>query len=67
MADSMAWNDWESSRRKSERRGGPQVAMKGLAEVLRVESPELTMKREPQKPPKLRYTALGQNMSASTA
>jgi hypothetical protein len=49
-----AWNDCESSRRSSERRGGPHVAMKGLADVSRVERPEPTMKRLPQKPPKLR-------------
>jgi len=62
----MAWNDCESSRRNSERRGGPQVAMNGFAEVSRVESPEPTMKREPQKPPKDRYTAEGQNIRAPT-
>ena len=49
-----AWTDCESSRRNSESLGGPQVAMKGLADVSRVERPEPTMKREPQKPPKER-------------
>ena len=52
MTEPMAWKDWDSSRRNSDSRGGPQVAMKGLAEVSRVERPEPTMKREPQKPPK---------------
>lgn len=52
MTEPTAWKDCESSRRNSERRGGPQVAMKGLALVSRVESPEPTIKREPQKPPK---------------
>lgn len=54
MTEPTAWKDWESSRRNSERRGGPQVAMKGFAAVSRVERPEPTMKREPQKPPKER-------------
>lgn len=66
LTEPMAWNDCESSRRNSERRGGPQVAMKGFAEVSRVESPEPTIKREPQKPPKDRYTAEGQNIRAPT-
>jgi hypothetical protein len=40
--------------------------MNELAEVSRVDSPEPTMKREPQKPPKDRYTAEGQNIRAPT-
>lgn len=40
--------------------------MNGLAEVSRVESPEPTMKREPQKPPNDLYTAEGQNIRAPT-
>lgn len=67
MTEPMAWNDCESSRRNSERRGGPHVAMKGLADVSRVESPEPTMNSEPQKPPNDLYTADGQNIRAPTA
>jgi hypothetical protein len=40
-----AWNDCESSRRNSDSRGGPQVAMKGFADVSSVESPDPTMKQ----------------------
>lgn len=42
------------------------AAMKGLAEVSRVERPEPRMRRLPQKPPNERYTAEGQNMRAPT-
>ena len=51
MTEPTAWKDWLSSRRNSERRGGPQVAMNGLA---RADKPDPTMKRLPQTPPKLR-------------
>ena len=40
--------------------------MKGFAEVSSVERPEPTIKREPQKPAKERFTAEGQNMRAPT-
>ena len=66
MTEPIAWKDWESSRRNSDNRGGPQVAMNGFADVSRVERPEPTMKREPQKPAKDLFTAEGQNMSAPT-
>ena len=46
-----AWTDCDSSSRNSDSLGGPQVAMNGLAEVSRVDRPEPTMNREPQKPP----------------
>lgn len=48
--DPTAWKAWESSRRNSERRGGPHVAMKGLADVSSVLSPDPTMNKLPQKP-----------------
>ncbi len=66
MTEPMAWKDWESSRRNSDSRGGPQVAMNGFAEVSRVERPEPTMKREPQKPANERWMADGQNIRAPT-
>ena len=46
--------------------GGPHTAMYGLADVSSVESPDPTMNMEPQKPPKERLTADGQNMRAPT-
>lgn len=52
MTEPTAWNDWDSSRRNSESRGGPQVAMKGFADVSSVLSPLPTMNRLPQNPPK---------------
>ena len=52
MALSMASKDSESSRRDSEKRGGPQVAVKRLAAVSSVDKAESTMKCEPQNPPK---------------
>ena len=62
----MAWKAWARLRRISLYLGGPQVAMKGFAEVSRVERPEPTMNMEPQKPPKERLMAEGQNMRAPT-
>ena len=66
MTEPMAWKDWESSRRNSDSLGGPHVAMNGFADVSRVERPEPTMKREPQKPAKDLFTADGQNIRAPT-